>query len=211
VDTTITVIGLIAAVLSSVGALGVWRAASQANRASEQANAAAVAVAAIESQRRHVELTPQLLLELESEDDNSTTLRVSVDGPDYLDRVDALSVYTRDDIPGRAGLSRSIGTQITPEQIRTQIWGPLRFQHSSDGGSADGRSVEPFPLAVGESRPLLMRPTVKPPWNNDTAGWRRKYDGKPLRVTVTCRREGYEPWVFQREVQRDPSVEQTIY
>jgi hypothetical protein len=211
VDTTITIIGLIAAVLSALGALGAWQAARQANKASVQANAAAVAVAAIETERRHVELTPRVRLELEQEDSTSAILRVAVDGPDDLDRVDAVSVSIRDDIPNRAELSRSIGTQVSPEQIRAQIWGPLRFQHGTDGGSADGRSVEPFRLDVGESRPLLMRPTVPPPWSKDMDWWRRQYNGKPLRVTVTCTRDGYEPWVFQREVPRLPEVESQVY
>jgi hypothetical protein len=91
---------------------------------------------------------------------------LAIDGPDDLDRIDALSIRIRDDIRHRTELSRSIGTQVTPEQIRGQIWGPLRFHHGTDGGSADGRSVEPFPLEVGESRPLLMRPTVKPGWTD---------------------------------------------
>jgi hypothetical protein len=70
--------------------------------------------------------------------------------------------------------------------------------------------VTPFPLEVGESRPLLMRPTVKPAWT-DVSWWKRQYDGKPLRVTATCEREGYAPWVFQRELERMPSIEQQIH
>jgi hypothetical protein len=130
VNTTITVIGLVAAVLSAVGAIGAWRAASQANSASTQANAAAVAVAAIETERRHVELTPQLRLELESEDDVSAILRVAIDGPDDLGQIDALSVRIRHEIPNRADLSRDVGTTIPPEEIAAQILGaaevPLR-------------------------------------------------------------------------------------
>lgn len=129
-NTTITVIGLVAAVLSAVGAIGAWRAASQANSASTQANAAAVAVAAIETERRHVELTPQLRLELESEDDVSAILRVAIDGPDDLGQIDALSVRIRHEIPNRADLSRDVGTTIPPEEIAAQILGaaevPLR-------------------------------------------------------------------------------------
>jgi hypothetical protein len=206
VDTTIAIIGLIAAMLSAGGALGAWRAALRANKASGQANAAAVAVAAIETERRHVEVTPRLRLELESETDTSAVLRVAVDGPDELARLDAVSVRIRDDMENRAELARSIGTQVTSEQIAGQTWGPLQFRPGSDGGSADGRSVAPFPLTVGESKPLLMRPTAKPSWT-DTAWWLRQYDGKPLRVTVTCEREGFEPWVFQREVTREPRAQ----
>jgi hypothetical protein len=42
-----------------------------------------------------------------------------------------------------------------------------------------------------------VRPTIEPPWNNDPDGWRRKYDAEPLRVTVVCEREGFEPGYVQ--------------
>jgi hypothetical protein len=42
--------------------------------------------------------------------------------------------------------------------------------------------------------------SVPPSWT-DAGAWRRDYTGKPVRIAITCRREGYEPWVIPLEVE----------
>jgi hypothetical protein len=29
--------------------------------------------------------------------------------------------------------------------------------------------------------------------------WREQYQGKPVRLEITCNRQGHEPWVIQHE------------
>jgi hypothetical protein len=61
--------------------------------------------------------------------------------------------------------------------------------------------MAPFDLPVGESRRFAAEPTPPPPWSKDQAdGWHRQYDGTPLRLTVTCRRDGVGSWTLKYEI-----------
>ncbi len=170
------------------------------------ANKASSAMLAIETQRRHVEMTPELRLELKR-DGPDIDLVVAIDGPDHLDRLDAVSVHIRADDGNRATLPYSIAHGLlTREQSDAQIWAPLRFLHGR-GDDRGGREIGPFPLLVGESETRIMEPTPSPPWVDYAGYWQLLYEGRPLRVTVTCIRDGYEPWVFQRSVSQEPITE----
>lgn len=87
-------------------------------------------------------------------------------------------------------------------QIAATIWGPYRFVPSVDGVDRLGRAVPAFPLARGESRPLVMEPTLSPPWVSTPDWWRQEYADQPIRLEVTCVRDGQPAW--RHPVEIDP-------
>lgn len=191
-DLAIAIIGTIATLTAAVAAVGAWRAASRSDKA-------ATALTAIEQDRRHGELTPQLRFQFKDPGNGQPLLRVYLDGPASLNYLDRIDLTIRDDMPGRAQFPQ-IGA-LTPEQIERQIWGPYRFTPHVDGASQDGRTMAPFDLPVGESRPFALEPTLAPPWSNDQGNWwRNKYKDTPLRLTLECHKDGHEPWLLKFEV-----------
>jgi hypothetical protein len=75
-------------------------AARQSNKSSGKANETAGALAGIEQDRRHSELTPRFRVRVEpwtAGNDQDLRLRVMLTGPTGLDRIDGLTVKIRDD------------------------------------------------------------------------------------------------------------------
>ncbi len=186
---TVGVIGAVAASVAAVAGIGSWRAGNRA-----------AALTRIEEERRHAELTPQFKLELRDPSMIRTQLIISFEGPAALEQLDSIEMTIRDDMPSRAEFTAGHG--VSTGEIKKQIWGPLRFVHGVNGGSQDGRTVEPFSLPVGESRPFSVEPTLAPRWI-DPKHWEDKYDGTPLRLTLECKREGFKPWSVKVEVPLD--------
>lgn len=193
VDLAIAILGTVGTLIAAVAAVGSWKAAARSDKAASQ-------MTAIERDRRHGELTPQLRFQFKDPGNGQPLLRVYLDGPPSLNRLDRIELTVRDDMPNRAQFA-TIGT-VTPEQVAKQVWGPYKFVRGVDGASQDGRTMAPFELLVGESRPFAMEPTSPPPWSNDQADWwRNQYKGTPLRIALVCHRDGYEPWTLKFEVQ----------
>lgn len=189
---TVGVVGAVAASVAAVAGIGSWRAGNRA-----------AALTKIEQERRHAELAPQFKLELKDPGMTRTMLTVSLEGPAALDHLDSIELTIRDDMPDRAELTAGHG--VSAEEIRRQIWGPLRFVHGVDGGSQDGRTVGPFSLPVGESRPFAVDATVTPHWQRNPQTWRDQWEGARMRLTLVCRRDGFEPWTVKAEVPLNPS------
>jgi len=66
-----------------------------------------------------------------------------------------------------------------------------------------GITVVPFALAVGRGRPFALERTRSPLWwdgNDREERWRDKWLSMPMRLVLTCRREGFEPWTVPYEV-----------
>lgn len=199
---TVSAVSAGAAVVAAIAASGAWRAGNRSAKLTE-----------IELERRHSELSPMFGFGLDrSGGGRQSRLTVSLNAPAALGRLDEITMTIRDDVPDRAQLAVATGSTVPPEDVARQIWGPLRFVHGVDGGSSDGRTVTPFALPVGESRPFALEPTLAPPWSNSQAGWwENQYAGKPLRLTLECRREGYEPWTVKVEVPLEPSATSQIW
>jgi hypothetical protein len=123
-------------------------------------------------------------------------LEVKLEGPDGLDRLDKVGVSIRDD---RHRVPMIEGGQ-TQEQINETIWGPYRFVPGVDGADRLGRSVPPFPLARGESRSLGMQPSLAPSWVGVPGQWQLDYATEPIRLEITCAREGDPPWRIPKEL-----------
>lgn len=192
-------------------ALAAW----QSHKSAGEANAAAGALAKIESDRRHAELTPRFRVRCEPLPPSSDKLRVRVmlTGPTGLDRIDGLTVTIRNDHFGRGKYTQTAGGP-TPDEIEAQIWGPFRFLAGAvpDVAREDnvGRSIEYHAvLPIGEEIPYLLERTTPPSWATDMSQetW-EKLRGPVIRFGLDAWHKEYGKWILPCEidlgVDRDP-------
>jgi hypothetical protein len=191
VNLTIAILGLVATIVAAGAAVGSWRAATKANEA-------ATTIAAIEQDRQHAELTPRFRITCQASGGDRAELRVELEGPDGLDRLDEVSVTIRDDRHNRS--PSPIAGGPSAEEIGQVIWGPYRFVPHVDGADDLGRSVPSMRLHRGDWTRFALQRSLPPKWNSDTTWWEREWAGQPVRLLVTCRREAHEPWSLAYEV-----------
>lgn len=206
---------IVAVVVSIVSAAVAAISVAYARRSAQSAESSAVSAkttAALDVQRRNVELTPRFratCTPLNPGTGNMRRLVLTLVGPPELQRLDALTVRIRDDHPWRAEGTPLAGGP-TPEQIADQIWGPYRFTPGTGPGAdpargvpgADrtGRSSPTSGLPVGEGLPFQLEPTLPPSWSQQSPqDWSRE-QGMLVRLSVECRRDGWEPWTLPCEL-----------
>jgi len=161
---------------------------------------AAEGATAIENQRRHDELTPEIAVTCEERAGTRVAdMTLELTGPDGLDRLDEVTACIRDDIPDR---KPSPGSQLTQDQVSEVIWGPYRFNPGQRGTGRHGRCHGPFSLPRREPYPVSLEQSIAPSWTGP--GWRTQYEDKPVRLEITCRREGHAPWTLRYEVDVKP-------
>lgn len=153
-------------------------------------------VAAIEQKRYHADLTPEFSLTCEGRDPNGlqVMLMIELTGPSGLDRVDEVTVRIRDDMPDR---TPGQGSPEYLEEFSHVIWGPYRVKAGLTKTDQDGRTHGPFKLLKNEPYPIPLEQSYPPSWVTD--GWRDQFGGKPIRLEITCIREGHEPWMLTPE------------
>ncbi|SEC88780.1 hypothetical protein SAMN05216489_01884 [Streptomyces sp. 3213] len=176
------------AVFSAIATGGAWLAARRANSTAE-------AVARIERERWHAELTPQFRVTLERGDGDRATLSVHLAGPLPLHHLDEIRVEVKqsDDMD----YTPTLAGGPTLEQVNAQVWGPYRFVPRVNDADENGQVMPGFPLRVGAGRPLAMERTRPPHWqegNDREARWRDKWLNKPMRLVLICRRDDFAPW-----------------
>lgn len=177
------------AALSVVAAFGAWRAA-------HRSAATADTVARIEQDRWHADLLPRFDITIERAEGDRATLSVHLAGPVPLCHLDDIRI----EIVPSDDMSRLATTpgEPTQEQLDAQVWGPLRFTHGADGADVDGKTVAPFQLEVGKGRPFSIERTRPPIWlrgDDRAARWRDQWLNTPMRLVITCQKEGYKPWI----------------
>lgn len=196
-----TSIAAASALLSGAAALAAWRASRQANEAATKANETAAAVARIEQERWHRELTPQLRIKLQAE--SQEVLYVRFDGPAKLGELH-IELRIQDDFDGSRP-PHLVGT-LTSEQVPEVIWGPYRFRPGIDDADAQGRVVPAFPLLPGGRTRLAVDPSPRPSWYEGTDGeqrWRDRYRTSPVRLWAVCTTPDHTPWELAFAVPRD--------
>jgi hypothetical protein len=107
-------------------------------------------------------------------------------------------VRIRNDRPDRT--TPRPGNGLTAEQLADAIWGPYRLKPEVRHTDRLGREHGPFILPRQEPYKLSLEPSTVPSWFTVPEMWRRDFEGAPIRLEITCRREGYEPWVLLREI-----------
>jgi hypothetical protein len=185
------------AVFSAVATGGAWMAARRANSTAE-------AVARIERDRWHADLTPQFRVTLEPKRD-AADLIVHLTGPFPLHHLDEIRVEVTHSDDRDHGTPPDGRRRVDPDEWAAQLWGPYELLATGRNEvAADGRTAGPFALALGNGRTFPLTRTDPPPWwthREAEAGWRARWLGKPVRLVFTCRRDGFEPWVVPYEVE----------
>ncbi|WP_432124074.1 hypothetical protein [Streptomyces sp. C10-9-1] len=187
------------AAVSAVAAIGAWLAAHRSARSARS-------IANIERDRRHAELTPQFDISMKRAEGDRATLSVRLVGPLPLRHLDEISVIVvpSDDLSRTSSLPGS-----RPQaEIDAQVWGPFRFTHGADSADEGGTTVKPFSLEVGKGRPFSIERTRPPRWQEGAdrdRRWRDQWRNKPMRLVLTCRREGFKEWVVPYEVRPLPT------
>jgi hypothetical protein len=184
-----------AAALSAVATAGAWLAAHRSAKTAD-------AVARIEEDRWHAELLPKFDVSIERAEGDRATLSIRLVGPLPLCHLDEIriEIVQSDDMSRTATLPSG----PTQEELDAQVWGPLRFTHGADGADVQGKTVAPFSLEVGKGRPFSIERTQPPPWqegNDRDDRWRDQWLNKPMRLVLTCRREGFKTWTVPRDVE----------
>jgi hypothetical protein len=190
VDTLTTlVIPLAAVAVAVVATVAAVAAACSARRSARSA----AAMAANDAARRHEDLAPQVELRARRVHGDRAELLLALVGPDALGGVDTLQVRV-DDEDDQPRPRVTVGS-YTQEGLDAQIWGPYRLTPT---GSVDDRRTRTLTdVGVGARRTLALERTTAPPWS-DPEWWRHTYDGAPVFVTLTCHRDGHEPWSLPR-------------
>jgi hypothetical protein len=187
-----------AAAFSGFAAIAAWRA-------SKEANATAAAVAQIERDRWHTELTPQLQLRLTPADAGiDPGLLVRFKGPASLGSL-RVRLQVRDD-RDRSQDPILAGSEYTAEDRAAVIWGPFRLRPGIDKTDELGRNSGVLLLQPGDELKVAIDPSAIPHWFTRTEGaqqWQRMYEDAPMRLWATCEAEGHRPWRLSFDVPRD--------
>lgn len=197
-----TCIAAASAAFTGFAAWAAWQASRQANLAAQQSNETAAAVAQIERDRWHTELTPVLRLRLEADEG---MLYIRFDGPASLGHI-TVTLTLRDDMD-RTRVPNLGGTP-TPEQVAEVIWGPYRFRPRINEADELGRTMGIFTLEANDRTRRAVEPSLKPAWYEDAAGedrWRSQYRSSRLRLWADCESPGHKPWRLSFEVPQDGS------
>lgn len=187
----------ITAVAGTIAAIAAWKAAERSNRTAET-------VARIEQNRWQTEMEPTFDITIVRPQGGYATLDVQLTGPHALRQLDEIVVEILASDDQMRDPLNPVG-RPTAEDVRNHTWGPYRFTPRVDGADEHGKMVAPFDLVVGRGRPFALEETRPPFWQegNDRADrWRDQWDGKPLKLRLTCRREGHEAWVIPYDIER---------
>jgi hypothetical protein len=183
----------------------------QAGSAALQA-AEAQKTTAIESKRLHSDLEPVIRLTGEVRDGQGqqAQIRLELTGPPGLDRLDQVRVRIRDDMPRQP---EPRGAQVVQDNWAEVIWGPYRIKAGLRDTDQYGREHGPFALPKNEPYPIPLEQSFAPAWQKDWQSWRDQYAGAPVRLEITCIRDGYEPWVLTPEVTLEipPELRQHVW
>uniref|UniRef100_UPI003F4960A0 hypothetical protein n=1 Tax=Streptomyces sp. CA-141956 TaxID=3240051 RepID=UPI003F4960A0 len=208
--------GGIAAIAAGFTAWAAWEAktaAKTANKNSDTANEIAVlahqtaeAVARMERDRWHRELTPRIVCRLTNERSSMLELAVQYRGPATLGKLKAVALTIRDDFD--RSVAPLLAGGLTAEEIKATIWGPYRFTiHTPEDNT--GRTAEPFSMEPGDEMRFAVTPTYphrKYGGDGNSTQWRTEFLPKDFRLWVACEAEGHKPWKLMADIPHDEGV-----
>jgi hypothetical protein len=134
---------------------------------------------------------------------DSASLRVTLTcgGLERLDEV----TFTILDEAGKEHRSGRLPLRLTQEEAEEFVWGPWEFNTNASVQIATNR-VSPtraYSRVTGKNWDLLPLSRTRPGhWMSTYSQqqWQDDYEDHPVRLLITCRREGYEPWILLHEV-----------
>ena len=196
-------VGAVGSVLAAgVAAWAAWLSRSSAR----EANAAAGTLAAIERDRRRDELTPEFDITCTVRDTSTDTADMHVAlRPGRLERLDEVTITILDET-GADHWARGLPGGITQEEAEAFVWGGWEFNTGASKQVVSNRTtrVRPYSLVTGKNWDVLsLRRTRPGHWMSATTqeAWREQHEDRPIRLLFTCRRDGYEPWIVQRDIE----------
>jgi hypothetical protein len=177
-------------------AIAAW-AARQSHDAAVQANAAAESLASIERGRRHDEIAPVFDLKFTETGGDDASLRVTLTGGG-LERLDEVT-FTILDEADKEHWSGRLPPRLTQEEAEAFVWGPWEFNTNASVQIATNRmsQTRAYSRVTGKNWYLLPLSRTQPGhWMSTYSQqqWQDDYEDHPVRLLITCRREGYEPW-----------------
>jgi hypothetical protein len=194
----------------TAAAVAAW-AAHQSRLSAGEANKAAGALAAIEQDRRHEELTPEfeITCTVKTTARDWADLRIALTGG-RLEALDAVTVTILDEA-GQDHWGTGLPTGITQEEAQAFVWGPWEFSTGASKQVVSNRESRPWPYSrvSGKNWDVLAMTATRPGRWMSTATqdeWRKRCARQPVRLLLTCRRSGHEPWFIQRDVKVDPGI-----
>ncbi len=195
--------------LIATAIIAAWTA-RQSRLSAQAANDAAQALAAIERDRRHDELVPEFEITCTADsrlpDQGTRLVKLTGDRVPVLDSV----VVTILDEAGQDHWGHGLPQGVSQEEAEAFVWGPFEFNTGASAQVVSNRETRPrsYSRVSGKNWDVLsLRATRPGKWmgSKTVEDWRRERKGTPLRLLLTCRREGYEPWTIQRDVKIDRS------
>jgi len=199
-----TVIWAAVGALGTIVAAGVaaW-AARQSRNSAKEANAAAGTLATIERDRRHDELAPEFELKFTDTGGDHANLMVTLAGG----RVESLDevTFTILDETGKDHWGRGLPNGVTQEDAEAFVWAPWEFNKAASAQIVSNRESRPraYSRVSGKNWDLLPLSRTRPGhWMSSLSQerWQEDHAEQPIRLLITCRREGYEPWTLLYEV-----------
>jgi hypothetical protein len=208
-DLTNALVDIAAPVAAAVAAVGSWWAATRSNHVTR-------ALAAIEHdrrqeerERRHEELTPGFVITCKERDTapDQAFLRVALKSGrlEHLDEV----IITILDEADREHWARGLPDGVTQERAEAFVWGPWEFNTGASAQVVSNRTTKArhYSIVTGKNWDLLSLNRTRPGhWMSSTnqEKWQKQYADEPLRLLITCHREGYAPWAIPYEVITEP-------
>ena len=178
-------------------------AAYTRKQATEQAK-----VAAIEQDRRHDELAPEFEITcmVKKTAHDWADLRVTLTGGG-LERLDEVVISILDETD-KDHWGHGLPDGVNQEQAEAFVWGPWEFNTGASTQVVSNRESRPRPYSRidGKNWALLSLQATRPGhWMTGTSQdeWRKQYQDHPIRLQITSRSEGHEPWFVQRDVKVD--------
>jgi len=181
--------------------IAAW-AARQSHDAAVQANAAAASLAAIERGRRHDEVAPVFDMTFTETGGEDASVRVTLaGGVESLDEV----TFTILDEAGKDHWSGRLPPRVTQEEAEAFVWGPWEFNAAASVQISTNRmsQTRAYSRVTGKNWGLLpLSRTRSGHWMTayTQQQWQEQYADHPVRLLITCRREGDEPWTLLQEV-----------
>ena len=189
--------------VAAAGAAG-W-AAWQSRISAAEANRAAGTLTAIELDRQHGELAPEFDVTCNIRDTalSAADLHIAL-RRGRLERLDEVTVTILDEA-GADRWAHGLPEGVTQAEAEAFVWGGWEFSTGASAQVVSNRMTmaRPYSLVTGKSWDLLpMRHTEPGRWMTGITPelWRNQYKRKPVRLLVTSRRDGHEPWTVLYEV-----------
>jgi len=201
-DVVLALIGAAAAVAAAIAALGSWKAAGKANKT-------AGLMARIEQNRHHQELKPDFDITLTVRDtaEDWADLHIALK-PGTLIDLDEV-ILTILDETDKDHWTNGLPDGVTQEEAELFVWGPWQFNTGASAQIVSNRATRPraYSLTTGKNWDVFtMTRTLPGRWMSSfsQANWKMQHEDQPLRLLITCRQAGHDPWIIPREVKPEP-------